>query len=86
VRDYFDLLGLSTNARASEIRRRLAGWPRRWHPDFASGAPLEPLPAAEPFRTDAAVDFVSMTAFIEPMQQAFFGEDVRAARTRRHAT
>jgi len=86
VRDYFDLLGLSTTARASEIRRRLAGWPRRWHPDFGGGAPLEPSTAVEPFRTDAAVDFVSMTAFLEPMQQAFFGEGARAARDRRHAT
>ena len=86
MRDYFDLLGLPTNARASEIRQRLAGWPRRWHPDFGGGVPLQPTSAIEPFRTDAAVDFVSMAVFIEPMQQAFFGEDTRAPRSRHRAT
>ena len=78
MRDYLDLLGLSTSARASEIRRRSARWPRRWHPDFGAVAPPGPPDGLVPFRTDVAVDFVSMVAFIERMQQGFFGEAPRA--------
>jgi curved DNA-binding protein CbpA len=76
VRDYFDLLGLSTTARASEIRRQSARWPRRWHPDFGAASP-GPSTCIEPLRNDAAVDFVSMAELIERMQQAFFGATSR---------
>jgi hypothetical protein len=71
VRDYFDLLGLSTTARATEIRRRTALHPRRWHPDFGI-ASVDPPVAVEGLRADAAVDFVSMLSFVDRMQRAFF--------------
>jgi hypothetical protein len=77
VRDYFDLLGLSITARATEIRRRTALHPRRWHPDFAVGSADKPVERVEAFRTDAAVDFVSMSAFVDRMQRAFFGDEPR---------
>jgi hypothetical protein len=74
VHDYFDLLGLSTRARASEIRRRSASRPRRWHPDFGGGSLLSrPDPVAPP-RSDVAVDFVNITHVIDRMQHAFFRE------------
>jgi hypothetical protein len=83
VRDYFDLLGLSTSARASEIRQQSARWPRRWHPDFSVAPPGHPT-RLEPLRGDVAVDFVSMVAFIERMQRAFFGEGSRTPNRGNH--
>ena len=77
MRDYFDLLGLSTTARATEIRRRTALHPRRWHPDFGM-ASADHRVAVDGLRADAAVDFVSMLTFVDRMQQAFF-EDVPRA-------
>jgi hypothetical protein len=74
VHDYFDLLGLSDGARASEIRRLSASRPRRWHPDFGGGSAARRPQAVEPLRADAAVDFVDMNGVIDRMQQAFFGE------------
>jgi hypothetical protein len=74
VHDYFDLLGLSDGARASEIRRLSASRPRRWHPDFGGGSATRRSQVVEPLRSDAAVDFVDMTGLIDRIQQAFFGE------------
>jgi hypothetical protein len=74
VHDYFDLLGLSTRARASEIRRRSASRPRRWHPDFGGGSLASRLDPVAPPRSDAAVDFVNITHVIDRMQHAFFRE------------
>lgn len=74
MHDYFDLLGLSDDARASEIRRRSASRPRRWHPDFGPGASGRAPQALAPPRSDAAVNFVNMAGVIERMQQAFFGD------------
>jgi hypothetical protein len=72
VHDYFDLLGLSDGARASEIRRRSASRPRRWHPDFGGGASLKRPRLESPPRSDAAVDFVNMADLVDRIQQAFF--------------
>jgi hypothetical protein len=74
VHDYFDLLGLSSSAPASEIRRRSASRPRRWHPDFGGcgSSLIPPPPSPNPPRRDAALDFVNMTVVIGRMQQAFF--------------
>jgi hypothetical protein len=74
VHDYFDLLGLSTRARASEIRRRSSSRPRRWHPDFGGGSLVARPDPVDPPRSDAAVDFVTMTWVIDRMQHAFFRE------------
>ncbi len=78
MRDYFDLLGLPTTARASEIRRRTAERPRRWHPDFTGGPAADrPLADVVTLRLDAAVEFVSMTAVVDRMQRAFFDDQPR---------
>ena len=74
MHDYFDLLGLSNRARASEVRRRWASRPRRWHPDFGGGCLVNrPRPIIPP-RADAAVDFVSITHVVDRMQHAFFSD------------
>ncbi len=72
VHDFFEILGVSDDAPASEIRRACARRERRSHPDFRHGKnPVRPLPPAP--RADAAVDFVDVAAIIERMQGAFFG-------------
>ena len=73
VHDYFDVLGLSSAAPASEIRRLWARHPRRWHPDFVGCGSSAPRTDLVPPPADAAVDFVNMTAFTDRMQAAFFG-------------
>jgi hypothetical protein len=73
VHDYFDLLGLTDGARASEIRRLSASRPRRWHPDFGGAPASRRRQDVEPMRSDAAVDFVDMAGLVDRMQQAFFG-------------
>jgi len=72
VHDFFEILGVSDDAPASEIRRACARRERRSHPDFRQGEPgARPAPPAP--RTDAAIDFVDMAAIVERMQGAFFG-------------
>lgn len=72
VHDFFEILGVSDDAPASEIRRACARRERRTHPDFRHGEPgARPAPPAP--RSDAAIDFVDMAAIVERMQGAFFG-------------
>ena len=86
MHDYFEILGVSPDARARDIRqagRRRATAP---HPDFchesdtpprAGGDPtVEPDPASAELK-DAAIDFVDMTAVVARMQAAFFGARTR---------
>jgi hypothetical protein len=70
VHDYFDVVGVSSDAPRQEIRRACARRPRRWHPDFdgPSLAPSAPGP-----RFDVAIDFADMTVILDRMQAAFFG-------------
>jgi hypothetical protein len=43
---------------------------RRWHPDFDGG--IAPDTALSPANTDAAVDFVDMSAVVDRIHAAFF--------------
>ena len=79
MHDYFDILGLPTNAGASEVRRACARRVRRSHPDFrepiAVGI-LASVPAtaasADPIPADLAIDFVDMATLVERIQAGFF--------------
>jgi hypothetical protein len=77
VHDYFDIIGVPTNAAASEVRRASARRVRRAHPDF-SGV-VEPAPPPAPWRCheadDIAVDFLDIGCFVDRMQAAFFADD-----------
>ncbi len=86
MHDYFEILGVSPDARARDIRqagRRRATAP---HPDFCQdpdGSPRTAAEAAAPDPAssdlaDAAIDFVDMAAVVARMQAAFFA----AARSR----
>jgi hypothetical protein len=82
VHDYFDILGLPTNAGANEVRRACARRVRRAHPDFreaAGVATLAALPAAaaDPIQADIAIDFIDMSTLVERIQAGFFEGPLR---------
>ena len=80
MHDYFEILGVSPDARATDIRRACRRHAPATHPDFRQED--ESAPGSAPrvdgnARTeefaDVAVDFVEMGAVVGRMQQAFFG-------------
>jgi len=74
VHDFFDILGVPTDAAASEVRRACARRIRRAHPDFSDvpAAPAAPVAREAASPVDAAIDFADMRVFVEGMQRAFF--------------
>jgi hypothetical protein len=77
VHDFFDVLGLSSNAPVSEIRRVCARRGRRSHPDFRveaspdhSSCGQSGIEASVP--RDVAVDFVDMTSLLDRIEGSFF--------------
>ena len=68
MHDFFDILGVSHDARAAEIRRACQGRVSTAHPDVAGGTSLIPVEDL----ADAAVDFGNMTSIVERMRAAFF--------------
>jgi hypothetical protein len=82
VHDYFEILGVSPDARAREIQRACRRRAVVMHPDFCA----EPDSARRPLRdaamdretaaadlVDVAIDFVDMASVVSRMQIAFFG-------------
>jgi len=78
VHDYFHILGVSRNARPSEVRLASGRHARRSHPDFrdgdrASGDVAVGLSgSAAGLSRDASVDFVELTHLVDRMLVAFF--------------
>jgi hypothetical protein len=80
MHDYFDIVGVSPDARAPEIRRA-SRRVRATHPDIAeaplaAGVETRPDTVADPAPSpigDTAVDFIDMAPVIDRMRQAFFG-------------
>jgi hypothetical protein len=75
VHDYFEILGVPTNAAASEVRRACARRVRRAHPDFADRPPVAAAAPAgdDPASVDVAIDFLDMRTLVDRMLSAFFG-------------
>jgi hypothetical protein len=75
VHDLFDILGVPTDAAASEVRRACARRVRRLHPDFseATAAPPHAPHEGDARPADVAIDFADMRAFVDQIQSAFFG-------------
>jgi len=82
VHDYFEILGVSPDARAQEIQRACRRRSGTAHPDFrdeADGTTRAAVEAAlgrdrAPVElADVAIDFVDMAAVVDRMQIAFFG-------------
>lgn len=73
MHDFFDILGVPTNAAASEVRRACASRIRRSHPDFTNATPMTDVAtAADLPPADVAIDFLDMRAFVDRIQAAFF--------------
>lgn len=79
MHDFFEVLGIPNDARASDVRRACARRVRRCHPDFhMPGVSLEGPASfgltntAQVCERDVAVDFVEASAFVERMYRAFF--------------
>jgi hypothetical protein len=83
VHDYFEILGVSRNARAPEIRLACRRRSHPAHPDIrddesrrrdarARDADEPAVPPAD--LSDAAIDFVNMARMVARMRAAFFVE------------
>jgi hypothetical protein len=80
VHDFFNVLGLPSDAPVSEIRRAYARRGRRSHPDFrepaasrGSGVRTSDLRSSA---VDAAIDFVDVTGLLDRIQKSFFGNHI----------
>jgi curved DNA-binding protein CbpA len=82
VHDYFEILGVSQDARPSEIRRACCRRARATHPDVWDGDAVTPLhrpgapsrdraPVARDL-SDAAIDFIDAAVFIDAIRASFF--------------
>jgi hypothetical protein len=82
VHDYFEILGVSRDARPSEIRRACCRRARATHPDVWDGdavAPLRRTGASPADRapvtralSDAAIDFIDAAVFVDSIRASFF--------------
>ena len=74
MHDFFDVIGLPSNAPIGEIRR-CARRTRRLHPDFRVGVTAVPAHAAPEtvVPRDVAVDFVDVATLFDRIESAFFG-------------
>ena len=79
MHDYFDIIGISEDASAREIRRACSRRSGSGHPDFRVGAGAGGSSLAEdgaaptlPESADAAIDFLDMRPIVARMQTAFF--------------
>lgn len=80
MHDFFDVLGLPSNAPVGEIRRVCARRVRRSHPDFRATPPVPPAQSDDrrldrldvSVPRDVAVDFVDVTSLLDRIELSFF--------------
>src|SRR5260370_34050106 len=77
MRDYYDILGVSRDAGADEIKRAHRQLTRRYHPDI-SGDVLS-VSFAHCLADEVDVDFPSVLTVLDRMRESFFGEAARFA-------
>ena len=73
MHDYFDILGVSPDARVPEIRRAQRRRAAVSHPDVHDGeARLTGAATSAVAPQDVAIDFVDMATLVDRMRAAFF--------------
>ena len=77
MRDYYDILGVSHDAGADEIKRAHRQLTRRYHPDI-SGDELS-VSVSDCLADDGDIDFPSVQTVLDSMRQSFFGGSARCA-------
>src|SRR5258708_36507677 len=77
MRDYYDILGVSRDAGADEIKRAHRQLTRRYHPDI-SGDELS-VSFADCLADEVRVDFPSALTVPDSMRQSFFRAAARFA-------
>lgn len=75
MRDYYDVLGVSRDAGADEIKRAHRQLTRRYHPDI-SGDELS-VSVADCLADEVHRDFPSVLTVLDRMRHSFFGGEVR---------
>jgi DnaJ-like protein len=72
MRDYYDVLGVSPDAGADEIKRAHRQLTRRYHPDI-SGEEVAGC-VVDCLADEVAIDFPSVSTVLDRMRDAFFGD------------
>jgi hypothetical protein len=72
MRDYYDVLGVSPDAGADEIKRAHRQLTQRYHPDI-SGEELT-VGVGACLGDEVAIDFPSVSTVLDRMRHAFFGD------------
>ena len=75
MRDYYDVLGVSRDAGADEIKRAHRQLTRRYHPDI-SGEELS-VSVADCLADEVHRDFPSVLTVLDRMRHSFFGAESR---------
>ncbi|HEY2433618.1 MAG TPA: DnaJ domain-containing protein [Vicinamibacterales bacterium] len=78
MRDYYDVLGVSPDAGADEIKRAHRQLTRRYHPDISGDDTCVQLTGM--LADEVHLDFPSVLSVLDRMQRDFFGAPGRAAR------
>jgi len=78
MRDYYDVLGVSPDAGADEIKRAHRQLTRRYHPDI-SGEDTT-VSVAGVLADEVHLDFPSVLSVLDRMRQSFFGDARRPDR------
>ena len=78
MRDYYDVLGVSPDAGADEIKRAHRQLTRRYHPDISGEE--SSVPVASVLADEVHLDFPSVLSVLDRMRHSFFGASRRPDR------
>ncbi len=77
MRDYYDVLGVSPDAGADEIKHAFRRLVRRYHPDISGEDRGTAFPELDWMTDEIAIDFPSVSSVLDGMRHSFFGEAAR---------